>query len=113
MSKSLTRFAERIRELRGMRSQYEMASLVGGITQAAWAQWEIGARQPKLDVLYIICQRLGCSADWLLGLTDQREVNRKITNAQKFKQIFHISVEEVQPKDLSWWQEEYKDEIQV
>ena len=52
-------------------------------------------------------------ADCLLGLTDQREVNRKITNAQKFKQIFHISVEEVQPKDLSWWQEEYKDEIQV
>lgn len=68
MSKSLTRFAERIRELRGQRSQMEMASLVGGITQAAWAQWEIGARQPKLDVLYIICQRLGCSADWLLGL---------------------------------------------
>ena len=66
--KSLTRFAERIRELRGTRSQVEMASLVGGITQAAWAQWELDLRQPKLDVLFLICQRLGCSADWLLGL---------------------------------------------
>ena len=68
MSKNLTKFAQRIRELRGTRSQVEMASLVGGITQAAWAQWELGARQPKLDVLFLICQRLGCSADWLLGL---------------------------------------------
>ncbi len=68
MSKSLTRFAERIRELRGTRSQMEMASLVGGITQAAWAQWELGARQPKLDVLFLICHRLNASADWLLGL---------------------------------------------
>lgn len=68
MSKNLTRFAERIRELRGTRSQIEMASLVDGITQAAWAQWELGLRQPKLDVLWLICKRFGVSADWLLGL---------------------------------------------
>lgn len=36
-----------------------------------------------------------------------------ITNAEMFEKVFGISVEELAPKDLSWWQEEYNDEIQV
>lgn len=70
MSKNLTKFAERLRVLRGTRSQAEMAAFVGGITQAAWAQWEMGARQPKLDVFSHLCKRLGVTADWLLGIDD-------------------------------------------
>ena len=70
MSKKITKFSERIRQLRGTRSQLEMASFVGGITQAAWAQWEMGARQPKLDVFAHLCKQLGVKADWLLGLSD-------------------------------------------
>ena len=70
MSKNLTKFAERLRALRGTRSQMEMAAFVGGITQAAWAQWEMGARQPKLDVFAHICKQLGVTADWLIGIDD-------------------------------------------
>lgn len=70
MSKKLTKFAERLRMLRGTRSQMEMAAFVGGVTQAAWAQWEMGARQPKLDVFAYLCKRLGVTADWLLGIDD-------------------------------------------
>lgn len=70
MSKKLTKFAGRLRILRGTRSQMEMAAFVGDITQAAWAQWEMGARQPKLDVFAHLCKRLGVHADWLLGIDD-------------------------------------------
>ena len=70
MSNRLTKFAERLRMLRGTRSQREMAAFVGGITQAAWAQWELGARQPKLDVFEHLCKRLGVNANWLLGMDD-------------------------------------------
>ena len=70
MSKNLTKFAERLRALRGTRSQMEMAAFIGNITQAALAQWEMGVRQPKLDVFAYLCERLGVHADWLLGLDD-------------------------------------------
>ena len=70
MSKKITKFAERLRALRGTRSQAEMAAFVGGVTQEAWAQWELGKRQPKLDLFIHICQRLGVHADWLLGMDD-------------------------------------------
>lgn len=55
--------------LRGTRSQLEMASYLG-VTQAAYAFWETGKRQPKLDLLAEICQRLNVSSDWMLGLND-------------------------------------------
>ena len=70
MSKNLTKFAERLRMLRGTRSQAEMAAFVGMNGQASWAQWEIGARQPKLDMFAHLCKRLGVTADWLLGIDD-------------------------------------------
>ena len=70
MSKKLTKFAERLRALRGTRSQMEMAAFLGMHTQASWAQWEIGARQPKLDMFAHLCKRLCVSADWLLGIDD-------------------------------------------
>lgn len=54
-----------------------MAAFVGNITQAAWAQWEMGARQPKLDVFMHMCKRLSVSADWLLGLDDNNPPSRE------------------------------------
>ena len=63
--------------LRGTRSQAEMGAVVGGgVTQPAWAQWEIGARQPKRDVFAYLCKQLGVSADWLLGLDDTPPISK-------------------------------------
>ena len=42
-----------------------------GVTQPAWNQWELGLREPKLEVLANIARLLDCSADWLLGLKDK------------------------------------------
>lgn len=36
-----------------------------------------------------------------------------ITNAEMFEKVFGITVEELSPKDLEWWQEEYKDAVQI
>lgn len=63
------KFAERMKMLRGQRTQMEMASYLN-VTQTAYAYWETGKRQPKLDLLAFICQRMNVSADWLLGLND-------------------------------------------
>jgi len=68
MSKVI-QFPERLRLLRGTRSQAEMASYLN-VTQAAYSYWETGGHQPKLDVFVQICQRLNVSADWMLGMND-------------------------------------------
>lgn len=63
------KFSERLRTLRGTRSQFEMASYLN-VTQGAYSYWEVGRRQPKLEVLAFICRRMNVSADWLLGIDD-------------------------------------------
>lgn len=62
-------FPQRLRMLRGKRSQAEMASYLN-VTQASYSYWETGKRQPKLDLLAEICQRLNVSTDWILGLNN-------------------------------------------
>ena len=44
-----------------------------GVTQASYAQWETGRRHKNLDNFAEVCRRLNVSADWLLGLTDERK----------------------------------------
>ena len=62
---------QRLRELRGMRTQQQMAEAVG-VTQASYAQWETGRRHEKLKAFARMCRALNVSADWLLGLDDGR-----------------------------------------
>jgi len=68
-SQKRIKFAERLRMLRGTRSQAEMASYLN-VTQAAYSYWETGDHQPKLDVFADICIRLNVSTDWMLGMND-------------------------------------------
>ena len=42
-----------------------------GITQPAWNQWELGVREPKLDMLSKIAKLLDVKVDWLLGLDER------------------------------------------
>ena len=71
MKKIMKKFALRLRELRGGLSQKEMAEKLG-IPQQTYAGWELGNRQPKLEMLEEISLQFAVSADWLLGLTDTR-----------------------------------------
>lgn len=66
-----TNFGEKLRSCRKERGLTTTAAAAAlGVTQPAWNQWELGLREPKLDVLVKIANLLDCSADWLLGLKD-------------------------------------------
>lgn len=40
------------------------------LSQPAWNFYELGSREPKIDLLIKICQFFGVSSDVLLGLSD-------------------------------------------
>ena len=66
--------SERLKELRGATSQSEMASALN-MKYQQWARYEKGVVSPGADILANICRVHAVSADWLLGLTDERAVS--------------------------------------
>ncbi len=60
------------RKMQGL-TQSQLAERVG-ITQAFLAEIEKGRKRPSLEVLEKLCEALGCSADYLLGITPNRQV---------------------------------------
>ena len=60
-----------IRKQRGM-SAYDVAKELG-VTQAAVANWENGARKMNINVLIRLTEVFGCTADELLGLERKEE----------------------------------------
>ena len=69
----MSTIGERMRELRGPSSLREMAEAIG-IKYNAWARYEAGGALPGAEIIEKICRVHACSADWLLGLTDGREM---------------------------------------
>ena len=61
---------ERLKELRGGLSQ-KAAALQVGIKQQVWNRYEKDETSPASDSIVKICTTFGCSADWLLGLTQK------------------------------------------
>ncbi len=69
-------FSERIRELRKERglTQNEVANEVG-LSARGYQDLELGAT-PRGDTLTAIAEFYQVSIDWLMGRTENREVNR-------------------------------------
>lgn len=65
-------FSARLRELRGETSQVSMARKIG-ISQPAYSSWEAGTKIPLADGVARVSITCGISADWLLGLSDNRD----------------------------------------
>ncbi len=63
-------FGERLRELRGCKSQASFARELG-LSQVVYGRYELNQREPNLDTLCHIGLTLGVSADWLLGLPER------------------------------------------
>ena len=59
----------RARKLRGMR-QVELGAAIG-VSDQTISNWEVGLRSPRADYVRRMCDVLDCSADYLLGLSDQ------------------------------------------
>ena len=72
---------ERLRELRGAKSQAEIARLLG-VKQQNWARWENGVVFPGAETIHHICVTFHVSADWLLGLDESRTTPNSTTSNQ-------------------------------
>ena len=59
----------RARKLRNMK-QVELGAAIG-VSDQTISNWEVGLRTPRADYIRRMCDVLGCSADYLLGLSDQ------------------------------------------
>ena len=60
-------YALKIRDM----TQRQLAHLTG-ITEATISRYVRGDRQPKADAIYSICKVLNISADWLIGLMEDK-----------------------------------------
>lgn len=62
---------ERIASMRGFRryTQEQLGALVG-VTKQTISGWEHDRRTPDSDDLVKLCLALDCTADYLIGLTD-------------------------------------------
>lgn len=71
-----TLFGENLRNVRKAKglSTIECAKQFG-LSQPAWNFYELGSREPKLELLIKICQFFNTSADILLGLSDKSLVS--------------------------------------
>lgn len=75
-------YSERRRQQEGVRyNPYRKKRLISltaaselmGLSSRALQQYETGSRQPSAESLAKIARFYGCSVDYLLGLTDNRE----------------------------------------
>ena len=73
----MANFSERIKELRTERGlkQREMADICG-IKLRSYQGYEYGRHYPEVPGLIQIAKFFDVSTDYLLGLTDKREINR-------------------------------------
>lgn len=84
--KSMNALGNRLKELRGSRSQKEMGGLIG-IQLNAWARYERGEVMPGADMLAKICTTLGESADWLLDIPCERGATATLVQTAREKEI--------------------------
>ena len=67
----MKKLTDRLKTLRGARSQSEFAKSLG-ISQVVYGRYELGTREPSIDLLIHFGKTLDVSVDWLLGLTDNQ-----------------------------------------
>ena len=82
--------ADRLKELRGTKSQAAVAKRLG-ISQQGWARYETGKILPGAEMIRQICSEFNISADWLLGLSDVRTAAQSVEPLITWQQSFHHS----------------------
>lgn len=61
-------------------SQQETANRIG-ISRGCYSNYELGSREPPFEIIVKICNVLGISADYLLGLEDEAGTKTYISNS--------------------------------
>lgn len=75
-----TKIGRRIKELRGNQTQDACARALG-ISRGALSFYENGERKPDAETLYRMCRLFSVSADYLLGLSDVKSVDKDMQTA--------------------------------
>lgn len=88
-------FKDRLRELRGNHSQEEIAKAIG-ITPQSLGRYEKGERKPDIEVLKLIAKHFDVSADFLLGLSDNKTTDSDINNACNVTGLSEASINAIQ-----------------
>lgn len=87
-------FTERVRELRGNRSQREVAEGIG-ITQQTYGRYENGARRPDLEIIERMAVYFKVSADYLLGLKNVRTPDYNLQAASGVTGLSQETIEHI------------------
>ena len=67
----MKKLTDRLKTLRGASSQAEFAKTLG-LSQVVYGRYELGKREPSIDLLIHIGKTLDVSIDWLLGLIENQ-----------------------------------------
>lgn len=84
-------FAEIITELRGEKKRQEVADDVG-ISRASLEYYEKGKRKPDIEILAKFADYFGVSADYLLGRTDVKTVDKDLQFVCEYTNLSEVSV---------------------
>lgn len=84
-------FSDRLKEIRGDRTQQEVSDAIG-ITMVSLSRYETGKRIPDIQMLYKICVYYNVSSDYLLGIDNNLSdyENLKMKNKQLEEKIGQI-----------------------
>lgn len=88
-------FAEIITELRGEKKRQEVAYDVG-ISRASLEYYEKGKRKPDIEILAKFADYFGVSADYLLGRTDVKTVDKDLQFVCDYTGLDEESIENLQ-----------------
>ena len=79
-------------------TQRMLATLIG-TTEQSVSRWANGNRTPNADMLYKMCKALDVSADYLLGLSEERANNMEKLKAElldKIKKLWEENQDDLQ-----------------
>lgn len=91
-------FGQRLKELRGGKSQGEIVKMISekagvGITAQTLGRYECGTRSPDMEIIEALAYTFDVSADYLLCLTDIRSQSADISSACLYTHLSEKAVE--------------------
>lgn len=97
-------FGARLKKLRlENKMTMEKFGEVIGVSAPTIAAYESESRSPRLEVISSIAEKFNCSVDFILGLTDVREIKQDIYDAYNFfmKEQINWHGRPIDPNDLT------------
>ena len=109
----MTKISDRLKDRRDVLGYSQDALVSSGVSQRKLSYWESGQYPSAFDMLVLIAQRYDCSADYLLGLTDDPSPAGEASEIQ----VLHERLSESRQQDaielLEMWLMSESDEFEL